>query len=102
MCLSVLLRTLWGVVVGAEPGEGARRNQACPGGKAMEPFPEESGPDLDSHVMKPFPLPGRPEHMASGPGKATGFVHQGHSLPDVIMYTADLRHFQLFLKWIKV
>lgn len=83
----------------AEPGEGARRNQACPAGKATEPFPEESGPDLDSQVMKPFPLLERPEHMASGLGKATGFVHQSHSQPDVIMYSVDVRHLQLFLKW---
>lgn len=76
----------------AEPSDGARRNQACPAGKATEPFPEESGPDLDSQVMKPFPPPEKPEPMASGPGKATGFVHQGHSLPDVIMYSVDLRH----------
>ena len=73
----------------AEPGGGA---ESCPAGKATEPFPEESGPDLDSQVMKPFPLPERPDHTAAGPGKATGFVLQGHSLPDVIMCTVDLRH----------
>lgn len=78
----------------AEPGEGA---ESCPAVRATEPFPEESGPDLDSQVMKPFPLPERLDRMAAGPGKATGFVHQGRSLPDVIMCTVDLRHLQ-FLK----
>lgn len=43
-------------------------HHACPAGQGTEPFPEESGPDLDSQVMKPFPLAER----LAGPGKATG------------------------------
>lgn len=52
--------------------------------QGTEPFPEESGPDPDSQVMKPFPLPerlaglARPQALFSRP-LPTGCdnVHRG-------------------------
>lgn len=49
-----------------------------------KPFPEESAPDLDSWVMKPFPFQERS-------GRATGFVLEATPYPDVIICVVGLR-----------
>lgn len=74
----------------AEPGLGARRNQAHPADEATEPFPEESGRD---QTVGDETISSSREAQAHGCRAWQGhrLCSPGLSLPDVIMYTVGSR-----------